>query len=63
MKILSNVINIYKNIVNFVEISEHLHETCTLAQSHRLTCLLETSGTNLQASGVFKYTKYTNFEM
>ena len=54
MKTLPNFININKNIVDFVYISENIHMTCTLALSHRLAYFLEPTGANRLASGVFE---------
>ena len=36
MKILFNFINLNKNYADFVDISEYVYRTCTLALSHRL---------------------------
>ena len=46
----SNFININEYIIDLVYISENIRKTCRLAQSHRLTYLLE-PGDNLRASG------------
>ena len=52
LKILFNFINISEYIVDFADISKSMHRTCTLAQSHRLAWLLESTGVNLRAPGV-----------
>lgn len=57
MKILSNFINMSEYNIVFIGIREHINMTFTLAQSHRLTWRLESTGANLRASGVFRHAK------
>ena len=46
-------IKIDESLADWVDVIQYRHMICTLTQSHRLAWLLEPTGANLRASGVY----------